>query len=121
MSPLVVLAVLMGMKTLSLDLLERIMAAYDNEDGSRQAIANRYRVSLGMVTKLLQQRRRTGDIGSRHYCAGRKPIIVGSHRHQMRVLLGNRHDMTLNELRSALGMTRTLPAIHYALEGLGLT
>ena len=48
------------MRTLSLDLRERILASYDHEDGTREEIAMRYRVSLGMVKKLLQQRRRTG-------------------------------------------------------------
>ena len=37
------------MKTLSLDLRERILASYDNLEGTRQEIADRYRVSLGMV------------------------------------------------------------------------
>jgi transposase len=109
------------MKTLSLDLRERIMASYDNEEGDRQTIADRYRVSLGMVKKLLQQRRRTGDIGPRHHCAGRKPVIVEAHRNQMRVLLSKRPDMTLSELRQALALGCTLPAIHYVLDGMGLT
>ena len=109
------------MKTLSLDLRERIMASYDNEEGDRQTIADRYRVSLGMVKKLLQQRRRTGDIGPRHHCAGRKPVIVEAHRQQMRVLLSKRPDMTLSELRETLALRCTLPAIHYVLDAMGLT
>ena len=52
-----------AMKTLSLDLRECILASYDNEEGTREAVAERYRVSLGMVKKLLQQRRHTGEIG----------------------------------------------------------
>ena len=48
------------MRTLSLDLRERILASYDQKEGTREEIAHRYRVSLGMVKKLLQQRRRTG-------------------------------------------------------------
>jgi transposase len=59
------------MKTLSVDLRERIVASYDAREGTRDEIANRYRVSLGMVKKLLQQRRQTGDIGPRHHYAGR--------------------------------------------------
>ena len=43
---------------ISLDLRERILASYDNEEGTRWEIAHRFRVSLGMVKKLLQQRRR---------------------------------------------------------------
>jgi transposase len=55
------------MKTLSVDLRERILASYDAQEGTRDEIANRYRVSLGLVKKLLQQRRRTGDIRPRHH------------------------------------------------------
>ena len=48
-----------GMKTLSLDMRERILASCDARAGTREDVANRYRVSLGMVKKLLQQRRKT--------------------------------------------------------------
>lgn len=109
------------MKTLSVDLRERILASYDNLEGTRQEIADRYRVSLGMVKKLLQQRKRTGDIGARHAYSGRKPIIVQAHESQMRTLLGQKPDMTLKELREALGLDCSLPAIHYALSDMGLT
>ena len=37
------------MRTISLDLRERILAAYDNDEGTREAIARRFRVSLGLV------------------------------------------------------------------------
>lgn len=109
------------MRTLSLDLRERILTSYDNEEGSRQEIADRYRVSLGMVKKLLQQRKRTGEIGARHHCSGRKPIIVAAHHRQLRSLLSQKPDMTLKELREAVELKCSLPAIHYALEEMGLT
>ena len=109
------------MKTLSLDLRERILASYDNLEGTRQEIADRYRVSLGMVKKLLQQRKRTGDIGARHAYSGRKPVIVKAHESRMQTLLGQKPDMTLKELREALGLDCSLPAIHYALSDMGLT
>lgn len=109
------------MKTLSLDLRERILDSYDRGDGTREEIAHRYQVSLGMVKKLLAQRRRTGEIGARHHRSGRKPVIVDSHRREMRTVLEQRPDMTLAELREALGLKCTLPAIHYVLEAMGLT
>ena len=109
------------MRTLSLDLRERILASYDHEEGSRQEVANRYRVSLGMVKKLLQQRRHTGEIAPRHYRSGRKPMIVEVHRHQMRALLDKKPDMTLKELQVATALKCSLPAIHYALAAMGLT
>ena len=109
------------MRTLSLDLRERILASYDQEEGTREQIAHRYRVSLGMVKKLLQQRRGTGDIAPRHHCSGRKPKLLPGHHQQLRRLLDQKPDLTLKELRVAVKLNCTLPAIHYALAAMGLT
>src|SRR6202050_5671442 len=43
------------MRTISLDLRERILSSYDQKEGNREEIARRYRVSLGLVKRLLQQ------------------------------------------------------------------
>ncbi len=109
------------MKTLSLDLRERIVAAYDAGDSTREMVAARFRVSLGMVKKLLQQRRRLGQIGPLHHRAGRKPRILPGHREQFRRQLAAKPDLTLAELRAATGLNCTLPAIHYVLAKMGLT
>jgi transposase len=109
------------MKTLSLDLRERILAAYDDDEGTREEVAQRFRVSLGMIKKLLQQRRRTGDIAPRHHFSGRKPKILERHRQRLRRLLDQQPDLTLSELRAATRLSCSLPAIHYVLADLGLT
>ena len=109
------------MRTLSLDLRERILVSYDHEEGTRTEIAHRFRVSLGMVKKLLQQRRRTGDIAPRHHLAGRKPMIVGHHQNQLRNLLAEKSDLTLKELRAATGLGCSLQAINVVLGKMGLT
>ena len=109
------------MRTLSLDLRQRILDSYDNEEGTRAEIAHRFRVSLGMVKKLLQQRRHTGDIGPRHRLAGRKPMILPSHRRQIGSLLAKKNDLTLRELRQALGLRCSLQAIHVVLGKMELT
>ena len=109
------------MATISLDLRERILAAYDRGEGTREQVAMRFSVSLGFVKKLIQQRRHTGEIGPRHHHSGRKPKILASHRREMKKLLAGKPDMTLEELRAALELDCTLPAIHYALENMGLT
>jgi transposase len=110
-----------GMVTLSNDLRVRIVAAYDRGDGTRQQIANRYNVSLGMVKKLLQQRRQTGDIAPRHCYSGRKPKITLKHQQRLKRLVDKQPDMTLAELRAAIGVPCTLPAIHYVLLRLDLS
>jgi transposase len=69
----------------------------------------------------LQQRRCTGDIAARHHLAGRKPMIVAAHRSQIRCLLAKKNDLTLKELRQALGLPCSLQAIHVVLGKMGLT
>ena len=109
------------MKTISLDLRERILTAYDTGEATRAEVGQRFRVSEAMVKKLLQQRRRTGEIGPRHYRSGRKPRILPAHRERLRALLAQKPDLTLAELRSALALACTLPAIHYVLAAMDLT
>lgn len=109
------------MKTLSLDLRERILAAYDAGHDSRDTVAGRFRVSVGMVKKLLQQRRRLGDLRAQHHRAGRKPKIQAAQRLQLRQQLAAKPDLTLAELRTRTGINCTLPAIHYVLVEMGLT
>jgi transposase len=109
------------MATLSLDLRTRILATYDEGRSTREQVARRYRVSLGMVKKLLQQRRRTGDLAPRHRYSGRKPKLVAAHRRQLRALVREKPDRTLAELRAAAALDCTLPAIHYVLKKMGLT
>ena len=109
------------MATLSLDLRQRIISSCDRGEGTQEQIAQRFKVSYGMVKKLLQQRRKTGCINARHHLAGRKKKIVAEHRIAIRKHLQRKPDMTLAELREALGLDCTLPAIHYVLVDMGLT
>ena len=109
------------MATLSLDLRERILRSYDKGEGTRDEIAHRFQVSLGLVQKLLQQRRHTQCIKPRHHLAGRKKLIVAEHRMAIRQHLKRKPDLTLAELREALGLKCSLPAIHYVLADMGMT
>jgi transposase len=108
-------------KTLSLDLRQRILACCDEGKLTRQQSADRYRVSLGMVKKLLAQRKKTGDIAARHHEAGRKPLFTAAHRRHLGRLIDEQPDITLAEMRQALELKCTLPAIHYVLRGMDLT
>ncbi len=108
-------------RPISLDLRQRILDSYDQNDGNREEIAQRYRVSLGMVKKLLQQRRHTGEIACRYDRCGNKPKIVATHRQKLRELLNRKPDLTLEELRRALQLNCTIQAIHYVLAEMGLT
>lgn len=109
------------MATLSVDLRQRILNAYDRGDATREQVARRFEVSLGMVKKLLRQRKLLGTIEPLYHRSGRKPIILDTHRRQMRQLLKEQPDLTLEEIRIRTGLTCTVQAIHYVLEDMGLT
>jgi transposase len=108
-------------KVLSMDLRQRILKAYDRGQSTREEVAARYEVSLGMVKKLIQQRRHGGDIAPRYHRCGRKPKILASHERQLRALLKAKPDMTLSELQGALGLDCTPQAIHWVLGRMGLS
>lgn len=104
-----------------MDLRERILAAYDAGEGTRVDIAIRFRVSLGMVKKLLQLRRSGKGIGPGYGRCGRKATITDGHRQRLREVLAQKPDMTLEEMRKELGLNVTIQAIHYVLADMGLT
>ena len=108
-------------KTLSLDLRQRILACCEEAKLTRQQIADRYRVSLGMVKKLLAQHKRTGEIAPRHRYSGRKPLFTAAHRRHLGQLIDGQPDITLAEMREALEINCTLPAIYYVLRDMNLT
>ena len=104
-----------------MDLRERIVAACDAGEHTRQQVAGRFQVSLGMVKKLLAQRRRTGEIGPRYHRCGRQPSIRKVHQRRLRVLVRKKPDLTLEQLRAATGLGCSLVAIHHTLAKMGLT
>jgi transposase len=111
----------MGNDTISIDLRKRILKAYDRGDGTQEEVARRFEVSYGMVKKLIQQRRRLGDIAPQHHRSGRKALITPLERNRLRRLVTEDPDLTLSRMREALGLTCTIQAIHYVLADLGLT
>jgi len=100
---------------------ERILACYDHGKQTREEVARRFCVSLGLVKKLIQQRKRTGNIGPLHARAGRKPMITQQHKDRMIEMIAENNDTTLAEFREALHLSCSLTAIHNALAGMDQT
>jgi len=111
----------MAGKTLSLDFRERILDCYDRGGGTQAQVAERFCVSLGMVRKLVAQRRHRGEIGPQHHRSGRKPGMASRQRRALRELVEARPDITLAEMRRELELDCTVQAIHYVLKSMGLT
>ena len=112
----------MGSKpTISLDLRARILAAYDRGDATRPQVARRFAVPVGMVKKLLSQRRRTGDIAPRPKFSGNKPRLLMKHGQSLREAEAAQPDLTLAELKTRLRLDYTPQAIHLVLIKLAQT
>ena len=109
------------MKTTSMDLRRRIVETYDEGKWTQEEVAKRFRVSVGMVKKLLQQRRRTGEIGARHRFSGRKARLLPERGQELKALVAKHPDLTLAEIKARLSLACTIPAIHQVLAKLGLT
>lgn len=108
-------------KPISLDLRERIVAAYEAKEGTREEVAKRFKVSLGMVKKLLAQKARTGDLEDRYRYCGRKAKLEPEHGRALRKLVQKQPDVTLVQIKEQLGLDFTIGAIHWVLGRMGLT
>ena len=109
------------MNTLSMDLRQRIIDAYDEGAHTRQEIADLFMVSLGMVKKLLAQRARTGDISPQHHRAGRPRKLTADDQARLSALVAKQPDATLTELREGAGLKCHLSTIHRTLKRLKLS
>lgn len=106
------------MKSYSLDLRQRVLADCDAGLGTKAA-AQKYSVSPAWVRRLKQRRREGGSIDRRPPSPGR-PVKLAPHERQVRDLVRDDPDATLNELRSRLGVRVSVGALHAFLRRIGL-
>ncbi len=105
----------------STDLRERVVAACDACDGTRDQIAARFSVSISWVRKILKQRRDTGVIGPKSHGGGRAPAFDDAAAAHLRKAVRADDDATLEELARASAVACSVPAVDRALARLGIT
>jgi transposase len=109
------------MKAYSIDLRQRVVAACDAGDATREQVAARFSVSVAWVRKLLRQRRATGSIAPRPHGGGRPPAFDAEADRRLRAAVRADADATLGELATAAGVRCCPSAVHRALARLGVT
>jgi transposase len=109
------------MRPYSMDLRERVVAACDARDGTRDQIAARFSVSVSWVRKLLRQRRDTGSFDPKPHGGGRAPAFDGAAAARLREAVKADNDATLEELARTSGVACSAPAVYRALDRLGIT
>ena len=60
-------------KPYSIDLREKIVTAYENQEGSMQKLAKRFKVSKNFVADLLKRFKETGQIAPKPHGGGHPP------------------------------------------------
>jgi transposase len=105
----------------STDLRERVVAACDARDGTREQIATRFSVSVSWIRGLMKRRRETGSIAPKPRGGGRAPAFDEAAAARLREAVRADDDATLAELAEAAGVACCPSAVHRALERLGIT
>lgn len=108
-------------KAYPIELRERIVAAYDRDEGGSPTLAERFGVSRGFVCNLLKQRRETGSIEPKEYKPGPKRKLTQAQRDRLITLAGERHDLTLEGLRRRLRLPVCLSVVHKELKEAGFS
>ena len=109
------------MKAFSIDLRQRIIAAFDAKEGTQQQVAQRFCVSTDFLRKLLRQRRNTGSIDPKPHGGGRTRVIDLQASQRLRQAVTQHDDATLAQLAQAAGVQASPSMVHRALKDLGIT
>ena len=109
------------MKPYSMDLRERVVAACDAREGTREQIAKRFGVGDRWIRKLLRRRRETDSIAPLPQNPGRKRALNDRQMERLRRLIQKRPDATLAELKKSLRVEISIAALHRAVRALGFT
>ena len=107
------------MRPLSLDLRERIVAAYEAGEGSHFTIGERFSVSARIVGKLVAQYRELGTLEPQTHLRGRKPAISEDKRKELKKHVKENPDATGEERRVALGLKCSTKTVYQTLRQLG--
>ena len=107
------------MKAYSTDLRQRVVAACDAGDATREQVAARFSVSVPWIRKLLRRRRETGSIEPKPRGGGRAPAFDAEAAGRLRAAVRADDDATLAELAHAAGVACCASAVHRALARLG--
>lgn len=102
-------------KAYSDDLRRRIVQCCDEGQQNHEEIAQRFRVSVRYIGKILQQKRRTGRAERLPHRPGRKPKFTPPIRERLRGWLKSQPDLTLRELQKKLEQEERLHSSQFSI------
>lgn len=90
------------MQAYSVDLRERVVAAYEKGNNTITEIAAKFSVGETFVKKMLRQKRQTGSLMRLAHRAGAKKVLQAAHRQWLAKQIKEQPDATLVELQTSL-------------------
>lgn len=90
------------MKSYSLDLRQKIVDSYGNNEGSIRQLAKRFKVSPDCVRRLLKRFDEEGTIQPKSYSGGNQPLLQSQHLEVLTTLVEEDNDATLSQLSQRL-------------------
>ncbi len=111
------------MKAYSLDLRQRVVAAYEQGQGSLAEVAEQFNVGQTFLKKMLRQKRETGSVAPLAHGGGRQPSLSEKEHRLLRQKVKEQPDISLAELQEHLAskaVAVSLPTIHRSLRHSGL-
>lgn len=108
----------------STDLRTRIIDAWEAKEGSQRQLADRFKVSLSFVQRVLRRYRQTGERHAKPRGATLSPTLSGTLLETVKALVAEQPDALLQELCDRLqertAVKVSIPTLHRAVEGLRL-
>lgn len=90
------------MKSYSLDLRQKIVDSYENNEGSIRQLAKRFKVSPDCVRRLLKRFYEEGTIEPKSYSGGNQPLLQRQYLEVLTTLVEEDNDATLSQLAQRL-------------------
>lgn len=107
------------------ELRERVVAAYEDGEGSYDEVATLWRVGRASVDRWVSRRRRTGSVTPVGHCGGQPPKVDEQGRVALKAWLKDQPDLTLTELMAkyleGFAVAVSKSAMSRTLQRLGLT
>ena len=99
------------MKPYSLDLRQKIVDSYENNEGAIRQLAKRFKVSPDCVRRLLKRFYEEGTIEPKSYSGGNQPLLQPEHLKVLTTLVEEDNDATLPQLAQRLEAQTNLGAM----------
>jgi transposase len=90
------------MRAYSLDLRQKVVAAYQRGDGTIDEIASLFSVGPTFVKKMLRLHREGSDLSPLPHGGGHTPKLSDKHIQMIRAEIARNNDVTIEELRDLL-------------------